>query len=112
MTAYCFFDVLEVTDPEGLEEYRGHVRDTVKHHGGRYLLVGGELEPIEGDRRPTFPVLIEFPSLEHARRWYGSDEYRRLKELRLSATRGMPSSWRACPRSMPRAASASTRPLW
>ena len=88
MTAYCFFDVLEVTDAEALKDYQSHVRDTVKRHGGRYLLVGGELEAVEGDWRPTFPVLIEFPSLEHARRWYGSDEYRRLKELRLSATRG------------------------
>jgi uncharacterized protein (DUF1330 family) len=87
MAAYCFFDVVEVTDPEALEEYRRRVRDTVEHHGGRYLLVGGEIEAVEGDWRPTFPVLIEFPSLEHARRWYGSDEYQGLKELRLSAVR-------------------------
>jgi uncharacterized protein (DUF1330 family) len=33
-------------------------------------------------------VLIEFPSLEHARRWYGSEAYRDLKTLRLAATRG------------------------
>jgi uncharacterized protein (DUF1330 family) len=88
MTAYCFFDVQEVTDPEALNEYRSKVRATGEHHGGRFVLVGGELEAVEGDWRPTFPVLIEFPSLEHARRWYGSAEYRGLKELRLSATKG------------------------
>ena len=88
MTAYYIFDVLKVTESEALQEYQRHVRDTVKRNGGRYLLVGGELEAVEGDWRPTFPVLIEFPSLEHARRWYRSDEYRKLKDLRLSATRG------------------------
>jgi uncharacterized protein (DUF1330 family) len=33
-------------------------------------------------------VLIEFPSLKQAHRWYNSEEYRELKELRLAATRG------------------------
>jgi uncharacterized protein (DUF1330 family) len=32
-------------------------------------------------------VLIEFPSLEQARRWYESTEYRDLKALRRAATR-------------------------
>ncbi len=88
MAAYCFFDVVEVTDPRALEEYQRLVRATVARHGGRYVLVGGVVEIVEGDWRPTFPVLIEFPSLEHARRWYGSDEYRGLGELRRSATNG------------------------
>jgi uncharacterized protein (DUF1330 family) len=88
MAAYCFFDVVEITDPEALEEYRRQVQGTFERHGGRYLLVGGDLEAVEGDWWPTFPVLIEFPGLEHARRWYDSDEYRELKRLRLSATRG------------------------
>jgi uncharacterized protein (DUF1330 family) len=36
----------------------------------------------------VFPVVIEFPSLEDAHRWYDSDEYRNPKALRLAATRG------------------------
>jgi uncharacterized protein (DUF1330 family) len=58
MTAYCFFDVQEVTDPEALNEYRSKVCTTVEHHGGRYVLVGGELEAVEGDWRPTFPCSL------------------------------------------------------
>ncbi len=87
MPAYCFFDVVEITDPEGLEEYRRRVRATVERHGGRYVLVGGEFEVVEGEWRPTFPVLIEFPSLAQAHQWYGSEEYRGLKELRRRTTR-------------------------
>jgi uncharacterized protein (DUF1330 family) len=88
MSAYAFFDVLEVNDPEGMEQYREAVGATVARHGGRYLSVGGRCDAIEGRWRPVFPVLIEFPSLQHAHRWYGSPEYRALKALRLAATRG------------------------
>lgn len=88
MPAYCFFDVLEVIDHEKLEKYREGVLATVERYGGRYLTVGGRCEAVEGEWRPVFPVLIEFPGLEQARRWYDSEEYRELKALRLAATRG------------------------
>lgn len=88
MAAYCFFDVLEVVDPEKLEKYRDGVMATVESHGGRYLTVGGQCDVVEGEWRPVFPVLLEFPSLEQAHRWYDSEEYRELKALRLAATKG------------------------
>ena len=88
MSAYCFFDVLEVTDAEKLEEYRDGVLATVERYGGRYLTVGGRSDVVEGQWQPVFPVLIEFPSLERAHDWYESEEYRDLKALRLAATRG------------------------
>ena len=87
MPAYCFFDVLEVTSPERLEEYRRGVLSTVERYGGRYLTVGGRCDVVEGRWRPVFPVLIEFPGLEQAHRWYDSEEYRELKALRLAATK-------------------------
>jgi uncharacterized protein (DUF1330 family) len=88
MRAYFFFDMLEVGDPEKLERYRGLVPATVERYGGRYLTVGGRCDVVEGQWRPVFPVLIEFPSLEQAHLWYNSEEYRQPKELRLAATRG------------------------
>lgn len=88
MAAYCFFDVLEVVDAEKLEKYRDGVLSTVESYGGRYLTVGGRSDVVEGEWQPVFPVLIEFPSLEQAHRWYDSDEYRELKALRLAATKG------------------------
>jgi uncharacterized protein (DUF1330 family) len=71
-----------------LEEYRSRLLAAVEQYEGRYLLVGGECEVIEGDWQPVFPVLIRFPTAQHARRWYDSEEYRDLKALRLAATRG------------------------
>jgi uncharacterized protein (DUF1330 family) len=88
MSAYYFLDVLEVTDQAKMEQYRKGVLATVEQFGGSYLTVGGQSEVVEGDWRPIFPVLIEFPNLEQAHRWYDGEEYRELKALRLAATRG------------------------
>jgi uncharacterized protein (DUF1330 family) len=86
MSAYCFFDVLNITDPEKMNAYRDLVFANVKQHGGRYLVVGGQFDVVEGDWQPTFPVIIEFPSLEQAHAWYDSADYAELKALRLAAS--------------------------
>jgi uncharacterized protein (DUF1330 family) len=87
MPAYCLFDNLAVDDVAKLAEYKTRVAAVVQRYGGRYLVRGGRVDLIEGAWRPTFPVMIEFPSLEQAHRWYDSPEYRDIKELRLSAGR-------------------------
>ena len=88
MSAYCFFDVLEVTNPEQMEAYRAQVFATVAKHGGRYRVIGGNCHVVEGCWQPAFPVMIEFPSMEAARGWYDSPDYAPLKALLLAATRG------------------------
>ena len=87
MAAYFLVDILEITDPPKMEEYKKRVFDVVVRFEGRYLVGGGKSDVVEGNWRPTFPVLIEFPSLEQARRWYDSAEYRDLKALRLAAAK-------------------------
>jgi uncharacterized protein (DUF1330 family) len=87
MPAYFLVDILEVSDAAKMEEYKKQVGAVVEKFGGRYLIVGGAAEVVEGAWRPTFPVLIQFPSREQARRWYDSEEYRPLKALRLAASR-------------------------
>lgn len=85
MPAYCIVDVRSVRHAGKLEEYKGRVAETIEAHGGRYLAAGGQAEVVEGDWEPTFPVLIEFPSLEALRLWYDSGAYRPLKALRQEA---------------------------
>jgi len=87
MSAYCLFDNLEVIDVAKLEEYKQRAAPLVEQYGGRYVVLGGKVDLMEGNLRPTFPVMIEFPSLERAHEWYSSAEYAPLKALRLSAMR-------------------------
>lgn len=85
MTAYCLWDVREIHEEDALDEYVRRVPETVEAYGGEYVVIGGPWEVIEGDWRPAYPVLIVFPSLRAAHAWYGSEEYRELKALRLRA---------------------------
>ena len=85
MAAYVIADV-EVTDPAGYDEYRKGVPATIAAHGGRYLARGGEVQVLEGDWIPRRAVILEFPSLERARAWYDSPEYRPLREMRARAS--------------------------
>ena len=81
MPAYFIVD-LEVTDAAGFDEYRKLVPDTIAKYGGRYLVRGGRTETLEGDWQPQRVVVLEFPSVGQAKRWYDSEEYRDPKALR------------------------------
>ena len=85
MAAYIIASI-EVTDPERFEVYRGQVPPTIERHGGKYLVRGGAVEVVEGDRPAQRTVVLEFASLEQARGWYYSDDYAGPKELRMAST--------------------------
>lgn len=87
MPAYCFFDVREITDHAKVERYLAGVFATVERYGGRYLVLGGSSDLVEGDWRPVYPVIVEFADGKQARRWYASPEYAPLRALRVAGTR-------------------------
>jgi uncharacterized protein (DUF1330 family) len=86
MAAYVIVDI-EVTDPAGFDEYRQRVPATLAAHEGRFLVRGGAYEVVEGSWRPRRLVVLEFPSLAQARRWYDSEEYREPKAMRLRTSK-------------------------
>ena len=81
MAAYFIADV-DVTDPESFEQYRAQVGATIEKYGGKYLVRGGAFEKIEGDWTPTRMVILEFESMERAREWYHSEDYKDIMALR------------------------------
>jgi uncharacterized protein (DUF1330 family) len=83
MAAYVIANV-DVKDAALFEQYRKQVPDTIARHGGKYLVRGGKHQTLEGGWRPSRLVVLEFPSVEQARRWYDSEEYREPKALRLT----------------------------
>lgn len=88
MTAYCLFDIKEVHDDDAMGRYQQAVMPLVESMGGRYVVIGGPWEVVEGSWRPAFPVMITFPDMAAAEAWYTSDAYRPLLELRQQATTG------------------------
>jgi len=87
MPAYVLGEI-EVTDPAGYEDYRKQVLAVVTKYGGKFIVRGGRVEPLEGGWAPQRIVALEFPSMEQAQKWYRSPEYAPLIELRKRASRG------------------------
>ena len=82
MAGYVIVDV-EVLDPEAYREYTQAVPATLEPFGGRFIVRGGAYETLEGDWHPQRIVVIEFPSLERAKAWHASPEYKAILSLRL-----------------------------
>ena len=87
MAAYIVANV-EVTDAVTYERYRKDVSATIEKYDGRFLVRGGAVEALEGSFVPKRIVVLEFPSLDRAKAWWDSPEYRPLRALRQSASRG------------------------
>lgn len=81
MAAYFIVDI-DIKDMEGMREYSDAVPATIQKYGGRYLVRSGKWEALEGNWRPKRVVVLEFPSVEQAKRWYDSEEYRKWKAQR------------------------------
>jgi uncharacterized protein (DUF1330 family) len=84
MAAYVISDV-EFLDAVQVERYRLLAQAAIAKYGGRYLARGGAVEPVEGEWRPERIIIVEFPTMERAREWYGSREYALALEVRRTA---------------------------
>lgn len=87
MSAYVLAEI-EIIDPERYKEYVIHVPVTIAKYGGRFLVRGGAAEILEGEWPQIRRVLIEFPSLEVAKRWWTSSDYEKPKAMRRAASKG------------------------
>ena len=84
MSAYVIAEV-EITDPQLFAEYGRGVPASIAAYGGRYLVRGGNVETKEGSWTPKRVVILEFASMDQARKWYDSPEYRPLLGMRLKS---------------------------
>jgi uncharacterized protein (DUF1330 family) len=87
MAAYVLAEV-EVTNPDGYKEYTADVPATITRYGGRFLVRGGASEALEGDWPKIRRVIIEFPDVEAAKRWWNSPEYEKPKAMRRANSKG------------------------
>ena len=85
MAAYVIVDV-EVKDISTYQEYIKVVPPTIAAHGGKFLVRGGKAENLEGPWDPKRVVIVEFDSVERAKKWWSSEEYSLPKRLRQSAS--------------------------
>ena len=82
MPAYVISEV-EILDETRANTYRALASASIAQYGGRYIVRGGAVELLEGERNPARRlVIVEFPSLQKLSEWYDSPEYRPFRDLR------------------------------
>jgi uncharacterized protein (DUF1330 family) len=87
MRGYILAEI-EITNPEGYKGYSSQVLATIEKFGGKFLSRGGTNTPLEGEWPQRRRVIIEFPTVEAARKWYDSPEYEKPKALRKANSNG------------------------
>jgi uncharacterized protein (DUF1330 family) len=77
--------IIVETDIHDAERYKEAAPGAVTAGGGRFLVRGGEFCVLEGDWQPKRLVMLEFDSLDAAKRFYTSPAYEEAKLLREDA---------------------------
>jgi uncharacterized protein (DUF1330 family) len=86
MPAYLIAEV-EVTDPAAYEGYKKLTPAAIAAYGGKFLVRGGAIDSKEGGWNPSRLVVVEFASMEQARKFYDSPEYAPALAIRRAASR-------------------------
>lgn len=79
--------LIDIQDNKKFSEYAVATAPTMAKYGGRVVLRGPVLDIVEGQldaNEDTRLVMLEFDSLAGARRWYESEEYEPLIEMRVA----------------------------
>ena len=85
MAAYVIVSI-KVQDPVRYEAYKSMVPPSLTAYGGKFIVRGGKVETLEGEWSPERFVIIEFPSAEQAKAWWGSTAYAEAKALRQATS--------------------------
>ncbi len=86
MKGYVVIDT-EIIDTAAYSEYIEKVPSVIAAHGGRFLVRTSDIEAIQGEWAPKRFVIMEFDSLEAARGFVNSAEYRALDDIRRRASK-------------------------
>lgn len=87
MSAYAIAIICETRFGPEIKEYLERIDGTLMPYSGRFRIHGGPYQLLEGEWVGDL-IVIEFPTLEHAQRWYHSPAYQAIKPLRVNNTEG------------------------
>ena len=82
---YLVVTIKAVKDREAFRQYAEQVKPIIERHGGKYLAAEKQAQVRAGEWPFVRTVIVEFPSLEAAKAWYDSAEYRAIIPLRERA---------------------------
>lgn len=81
MSAYLIAQI-KVTDDNSYKEYLSKVNNVVEKYKGKYIVRAGKFEKVLGKWDFDRNVIIKFPSYDLAIKFYNSNEYLPIREIR------------------------------
>jgi uncharacterized protein (DUF1330 family) len=78
---------VEVHDLDAMKQYGAKVPETLAPFNHHYVVVGHNIQALEGDPPKGGVVIIAFDSVEKAREWYDSPAYAAIRPIRQGATK-------------------------
>ncbi len=87
--AYVIVERTATTGPESIQQdYAKRAREILPNYGGHYLARSQQNALLEGDgEAPCCIAILEFPSLDAAKRWYASAENQATAKIRQGGAR-------------------------
>jgi uncharacterized protein (DUF1330 family) len=85
MPGFVIGQLNAITDAAAFGAYQGAAGPTVAQYGGKLVLNSTKIE--NGDRgwNPAGMVVVEFESVDQAKKWYNSPEYQAVVGQRFSS---------------------------
>ena len=85
MPGYIIGQQKGIKDAAAFEGYQGAAGPTVVQYGGKLVLNTDKIQAGDGGWSPAGIVMLEFESVEQAKKWYNSPEYQAVIGQRLSS---------------------------
>ena len=79
---------LEILDLDRFLVYSRRVRELLEGYGARFLVRGGNHQPVQGDWQAHRLIVIEFPSRDVYDRFNASADYQAIIPIRQESSRG------------------------
>lgn len=76
---------VKVNDPQEYQNYISGFMEVLKLFEGRVLVATDDVEVLEGEWPGGRTIVMEFPSVERAREWHESGQYRKIALHRFRA---------------------------
>ena len=75
-----------ITNPSWVQEYLTKITPVLAKFSGKYLTRTSSIEVLEGEEKPQYSLVAEFPTRKDAIAFYSSEEYAPLKAARQSGS--------------------------
>jgi uncharacterized protein (DUF1330 family) len=75
MAGYVIGQLSGINDADAFNAYQGAAIPTVAQYGGKLVVNSMKVDSGDGGWAPSGIVMLEFQSVDQARKWYNSPEY-------------------------------------